>query len=115
MGYFNKIIKKYKSEFLFELPLYNNTEKSTILYEDSKIKVEKIISYGYKSPNNFWYEQNEKEYVYILQGSGTLLFENNNEVILKQGDKYLIESNLKHKVCYTSLNPPCVWLCMFVK
>jgi cupin 2 domain-containing protein len=114
MENFNKIIEKYKKDFIFEEPLYNNTEKTFILFEDEKIKIEKIISYGFKNPDNFWYDQNEKEYVYIMQGNGRLLLEN-QEIELKQGDTFIIEAHIKHRVSFSSLFPPCVWLCMFVK
>ena len=38
------------------------------LQEMDKVKVERIISKGHKSPANFWYDQDQNEWVIILKG-----------------------------------------------
>lgn len=36
------------------------------------------------------------------------------EVHLKKGDSFLIKMHQKHRVTYTSEDPPCIWLCFYM-
>ena len=105
------LLKKYAKCVNFNNVLQEN-ENIEILYQDEKIRIEKIVSCGYFSPENFWYDQSEKEYIYIALGEGGLEFEK-EKITLKKGDFYYIEPHKKHRVYYTSTNPPCIWICLF--
>jgi len=108
------IYKQLIKNYVFDGKYIENGEKSEIVLEDAFAKIEIIVSCGYKSPDNFWYDQSEKETVYILQGEGTLEFSDKKQT-LKKGDFLIIEPHQKHRVSDTSKNPPCVWLCLFEK
>ncbi|GHT20438.1 hypothetical protein FACS1894189_9290 [Planctomycetales bacterium] len=41
----------------------------------NNVRIERIISTGHFSPPDFWYDQDENEWVIILQGSAVLEFE----------------------------------------
>lgn len=84
-----------------------------ILYENANYRVEKIKSFGVVSNKDFWYDQNEGELVYLLQGSGELEFSNGEKVLLKKGYSFYIERHQTHRVSYTSYD--CQWLCLFIK
>ena len=114
MKNYEKIYKQLIKNYIFDGNYIENGEKSEIVFQDAFAKIEIIISCGYKSPDNFWYDQSEKETVYILQGEGILEFSDKKQP-LKKGDLLTIEPNQKHRVSYTSKNPPCVWLCLFEK
>ena len=60
-----------------------NEEKFFEIFKNETIKVEKIVSNGQKSPENFWYEQEKSEFVLLLEGYAILEFEN-REVELKK-------------------------------
>jgi cupin 2 domain-containing protein len=45
------------------------------LIENNNVRVEKIISKGHSSPKDFWYNQEENEWVILLKGHAKLLFE----------------------------------------
>ena len=62
-----------------------NEEKFFEIFKNETIKIEKIVSNGQKSPENFWYEQEKSEFVLLLEGFAILEFEN-REVELKKGD-----------------------------
>ena len=92
---------------LSELSLTN--EMTTILIENEKVRIEKIISTGQISD---WYDQEETEFVVLCDGNAELEFEH-NRVVLAKGDSLLIPPHQKHRVAYTSSEPPCIWLCVF--
>ncbi|RXJ68260.1 cupin [Halarcobacter ebronensis] len=82
------------------------------LLKSDNIRVEKIVSNGQFSPKDFWYEQDENEFVLLLKGEAILEFEN-KEYILKEGDYLNIPQKIKHRVKYTSKNEPTIWLAIF--
>ncbi|MDJ0580431.1 cupin domain-containing protein [Crocosphaera sp.] len=81
----------------------------TIL-NSKNVKIERIISTGQTTAEDTWYDQEEDEWVILLQGQATLLFFDNSSIHLKAGDYLLIKAHQKHRVTYTSFNPPCIWL-----
>lgn len=76
-------------------------------------KVERIVSLGHVSPQGFWYDQAEDEFVLILQGSGAIQFAEGETQELKSGDWVIIPAHRRHRVAWSSSEPPCVWLCVF--
>lgn len=80
--------------------------------EEKGILIERIISTGQTTPENEWYDQEKDEWVVLLQGKATLLFdEAEGEVLeLKGGEAVFIAARRKHRVIFTSSEPPCIWL-----
>ena len=74
------------------------------------IKIERIVSQGHASPENGWYDQKENEWIIVLEGSGSILFESGEEVNLKKGDYLNIPAHTRHKVTRTDPNNLTVWL-----
>ena len=97
---FDKIIVDKEEENFFEI------------FKNETIKIEKIVSNGQISPENFWYEQEKSEFILLLEGFAILEFEN-REVELKKGDCLNIEAMEKHRVKFTSLNEPTIWFAVF--
>ena len=93
---------------LSELPLLE--ELITVLAESDNIRIERIVSTGQVSG---WYDQEQAEFVVLLDGQATLEFEGNRIVSLVRGDTLLIKPHERHRVSCTSSEPPCVWLCVF--
>jgi len=99
----NIIVDKSKEEFLDILKHEN-------------VRIERIVSNGQTSPKDFWYDQEENEFVLLIQGEATLhLKENENikEVQLKANDFIDIKAHTKHRVEYTSKDEPTIWLAVF--
>lgn len=82
------------------------------ILKNEKVRIEKIISNGQTSPKDFWYCQEENEFVLLLKGEAILEFEN-NEISLKEGDYINIKAYVKHRVKKTSKSEPTIWLAIF--
>ena len=85
-------------------------EKTAVLYDNGETRIEKIVSCGQASPEGFWYDQEEDEWVCVLRGEAELELEA-GRVLLREGDGFLLPAHLRHRVARTSA--PCVWLCVF--
>lgn len=66
------MIEKYN--IFDEILIDKNEEIFFEIFKNEKIKIEKIVSNGQKSPDNFWYEQEESEYILLLEGFAILQF-----------------------------------------
>ena len=89
-------------------------EVTEILLQRPDLRVERIISTGQASPPGFWYDQEEDEWVSVVQGQAALLWADGSRTELGAGDWVLIPAHKKHRVEHTSSNPPCVWLAIFM-
>jgi cupin 2 domain-containing protein len=96
---------------LYELPeLPLEQELLELLFKDEKIRVERIISTGQTSG---WYDQDENELVFLIDGEAKLEFDGGQIEEMQKGDFREIKAHEKHRVVYTSSQPPCIWLCVF--
>ena len=91
-----------------EFPLAE--ELSTILAEKGSVRIERIVSTGQVSD---WYDQDETEFVVLLQGDAVIEYEKGRSIAMSKGDTLLIGPHERHRVTYTSSEPPCIWLCVF--
>ena len=99
-----------KGNLFGEVP-YSQEEYTEIL-KSGQVRIERIVSQGHVSPPGFWYDQDEWEYVTVLQGSAELETES-ERITLSAGDWVMIPEHERHRVIYTSSEPPCVWLAVF--
>lgn len=88
------------------------SEVVTEIFENEKLRVEKILSFGVISVDNFWYDQDCDEWAQVTKGNAILEFEL-KIIELNQGESYYIQAHMKHRVKYTSND--CEWLCVFIK
>ena len=95
------------------LPELSGSEQSLTLFEDSGITIQRIVSQSYSSPVDFWYDQDEDEWVMVVRGEATLEFEGGRVVRMQGGDYMTIPRHLKHRVQQTS--PETVWLSVHVR
>lgn len=95
-----------------EIPVDKSEEKFFEIFKDEKIKIEKIVSNGQKSPQDFWYEQEKNEFVLVIEGFAIVEFED-FEVELKKGDCLNIKAYQKHRVKFTSLDETTIWFAVF--
>lgn len=97
---------------LYRLPPSSGGEIADILWQAEGLRVERIVSRGDVSPAGFWYDQEEDEWVAVLEGEAELEFPS-GKVSLRRGDTLLIPAHRRHRVSRTSIEPPCIWLCVF--
>jgi cupin 2 domain-containing protein len=75
-------------------------------------RIERIVSKGQASPPGFWYDQPQDEWVLLVSGSATLLFEGGRRVDLRAGDYLLIPARCRHRVDRTDPGQDTVWLAL---
>lgn len=76
----------------------------TSLFEDERIHIEEIESFGQESGP---YNQDHDEWVYLLEGEA-LLELGCQRIYLKKGDSLFIKKHQIHRVTHTSQD--CKWL-----
>ena len=101
------------SNLLTSIPDNIDHEKIEELLDQPNVKIERILSKGQTSPEVGWYNQDENEWVVVLQGSGEITFEDGDKVQLESGDYINIPAHRKHKVSWTDPDNVTVWLAVF--
>lgn len=96
---------------IFDLPAnLPHEELFEVLLTQSNLKIERIISIGQTTAPGSWYDQEQAEWVILLQGEACIAYEGGSSDVLRSGDYLLIPPHQKHRVDYTSSEPPCIWL-----
>lgn len=80
------------------------------LIPDRGVLIERIVSSGQTSPPGFWYDQERDEWVVLLQGRAELAYTDGRHVKLAAGDTLFLAAHERHRVEFTSSDPPCIWL-----
>ena len=75
------------------------------------LRIERIVSTGQASPESFWYDQPDGEWVTLLQGEALLRFADEPEARrLRAGDFVNIAPRRRHRVDWTDPEQPTIWL-----
>jgi len=99
-----------------DLPKTIPKELMEVLAENQHVRIERIVSHGHVSPEGFWYDQEEHEWVVVLKGAAKLLFHDDCETLhLDSGDHVLIPAHHKHRVEWTATDEPTIWLAVFYR
>lgn len=89
-------------------------ERVDRLIEGPGWRLERIHSCLASSPEGFWYDQTETEWVLVLRGSAQLRFEDEQHSRdLCVGDSLLIAPHRRHRVVTTDPDPGTLWLALF--
>lgn len=98
------------------LPDKADQELVSVLARSSQARVERIVSTGQCSPEGFWYDQEEHEWVVVLAGQAGILLEGESSPrLMKPGDHMNIAAHRRHRVEWTSPDEPTVWLAVFYR
>lgn len=96
-----------------DLPSASPLEIVEILCRGEAGRVERILSCGQHSPEGFFYDQEEDEWVLVLQGKAVLEFADGTRIPLRPGDALLLPAHLRHRVAETSAEEVTIWLAVF--
>lgn len=77
------------------------------------VRIERIITRALVSPPGFWYDQNDTEWVLLIQGGAKLLFDDDSLIELKPGDHIIIPPHARHRVEWTEPGKDTLWLTVF--
>lgn len=89
-----------------ELPA--RSERSTTLFASPAVRVARIVSNRYSSPEHFWYDQEEDEWVAVIEGEATIAFVDQSTRRLQAGDWLVIPAHTRHRIEKTSKRT--IWL-----
>lgn len=92
-----------------------SAEVITTLLEHSCLRIERIVSLGQSSPEDFWYDQEDHEWVIVLKGKGVIEYADGRIVELSEGDYVNISAHQKHRVVYTDPDSETLWLAIHYK
>lgn len=98
-----------------DIPSSLPAEWTEVLAQSSHVRIERIVSTGHTSPQDFWYDQDEHEWVIVLKGQAKLQFDQDHSVLLRCGDYLNIPAHRRHRVEWTSETEPTVWLAVFYR
>ena len=100
---------------LADLPSAANAELTTLLVSGDGVRFERVLSFGQASPEGFWYDQDEAEWVILLAGRARLTIDGESEDReLGPGDAVYLAAHCRHRVTWTDPNQPTVWLALFI-
>ena len=99
------------ANLLDDIPAELPTELLTTLQRSGGMRIERIVSRGHCSPPGFWYDQEQNEWILLVEGSATLEFEGGGGPIeLRRGSYLNIPAHARHRVVWTAANHPTIWL-----
>ncbi len=100
------------SNIFTDLPTNLPDELFTTLLEADNLRIERIVSHGHASPEGFWYDQDQHEWIVVLQGAARLSIDVESKE-MKPGDCIHIPAHQRHRVEWTTPDEPTVWLAVF--
>ncbi|NHR07098.1 cupin domain-containing protein [Chromobacterium haemolyticum] len=103
------------NNLLADIPGELPEELLQTLFSGAKgFRVERIVSRGHASPDGFWYEQDEEEWVLLLSGAAELEYQDPpRRLRLEPGDCVAIAPRQRHRVAWTAPGQDSVWLAVF--
>lgn len=75
--------------------------------------LERIVSKGDVTPEGEWFDQDTDEWVVVVQGAAVLSVETDGDKqrwSLEPGDSCFLPAHCRHRVEWTTLDEPTVWL-----
>ena len=100
------------SNFFADPPAPMPEEAITPLLAAAEVRVERIVSHGHASPEGFWYDQDQHEWLLVLKGAARLRFEDET-IAMGPGDFVNIPAHRRHRVEWTSPDEPTIWLAVY--
>ncbi|MFC1665375.1 cupin [Pseudomonadota bacterium] len=81
------------------------------LIRNANFRLERIVSHGHASPDNEWYDQDDDEWVLLIEGSAQIEFQTDRRIAnLTKGSILNIPAHSKHRVNWTQKENPTIWL-----
>jgi len=104
-------MKPLSTNIFANIPEQFTDELFECIIKKDNVLVERIVSNGHVTPAGQWYDQKGDEWVILLQGQATLLFEKDQQLInLMPGDYLLIPAHTRHRVEWTLPDFNTLWL-----
>jgi len=96
-------------------PAARDGEVTQTIATGKGVRLERIVSFGQASPDGFWYDQAEIEWLTMLTGSARIrIADQAGEITLGPGDTLLLPAHCRHRVEWTDPDQSTIWLALFV-
>ena len=93
------------------IPAIIQDEHFQTLVTSGAIRIERIVSDGHATPQGEWYDQGWDEWVLLVSGGATLLFDGDaTPRILEPGDHVMIPAGCRHRVEQTDATRKTIWV-----
>ena len=93
-----------------EIPEDLPEELTQTLLSTPDVRIERVVSLAHTSPEGFWYDQEDQEWVLLLKGTARLRFEREEPIDLRPGAFVNIPAHRRHRVERTDPSEVTVWL-----
>ncbi len=102
------------SNLLENIPTELPEELIEVLASSENVRIERIVSRGHTSPEDFWYDQDQNEFVLLLKGKAELEFSDlGKTIMLDEGDSLIIPAHQRHLVSWTKPETDTIWLVVY--
>jgi len=82
-----------------------------VLLQTPRFRLERIVSNGSCTPQGYWYDQEDNEWIVLLKGKARLCFDDEaGDLELLPGDCLEISAHRRHRVEWTSPDEQTVWI-----
>ena len=100
-----------KKNLFVDIPDDLKDELIETILQTANFRIERIVSRGHCSAEDFWYDQNDNELVILLKGNAVLRFEKQSQPIkMNPGDYLHVEKHVRHRVEWTNREQETIWL-----
>jgi cupin 2 domain-containing protein len=79
------------------IPASLPAELALVVLDTTQLRIERIVSHGHRSADDFWYDQDQNEWVLLVAGAARLEFEN-ELVEMSPGSFLNIPAHRRHRV-----------------
>jgi cupin 2 domain-containing protein len=100
-------------ELTSEIPAELPDELVSVLATGGGVRIERIVSRGHRSPQGFWYDQDEHEFVLLVAGEARIEIEGQAARELRPGQWLVLPAHLRHRVAFTAEDRDTIWLAVF--
>jgi cupin 2 domain-containing protein len=96
------------------VPRQITQEITDVIVSSPTARIERIVSKGHSSSRDYWYDQEQNEWVIVIKGKARLEFYGEIQLLeLNEGDYINIPSHNKHRVDWTDPESETIWLAVF--
>ena len=98
---------------LSDVPATLPEELVQTLLTSGGVRIERILSLGHVSPEGFWYDQEQHEWVVLIAGAARLRFEGQEPFEMRPGSFVNIPAHTRHRVEWTDPRELTIWLAVY--
>mgnify|MGYP001304446439 CR=1 FL=1 len=107
--------KRVRMNIFQNIPSELPDELCETLLDSESVRIERIVSRGQCSPEGFFYDQDEHEWVVLLKGHARLMIEGEEIVEMVPGDVINLPAHQRHRVAWTDPEQEAIWLAVRYK